>query len=175
MVAAVGLVLFAAAAVATSPAAATAAEPTVRELVGQRFVVAMRGIAPSPALLGRVRRGEIGGVILFGFNIRSRAQLHQLTTTLQGAARAAGRPPLLIATDQEGGRVRRLPWAGPSLSATELGAVHGGPDPARGAAGRLTRSAPPGSTSISRRWRTYPSRARSWRPTSEPTARPAAR
>lgn len=121
VVAAVGLVLIAAVAVATSRAATPAAEPTIRELVGQRFVVAMRGTAPSRSLLGRVRRGEIGGVILFGFNIRNRAQLHQLTATLQGAAREAGRPPLLIATDQEGGRVRRLPWAGPSLSATELG------------------------------------------------------
>ncbi len=93
----------------------------MRELVGQRFVVAMRGTSPSPSLLGRVRRGEIGGVILFGSNIVDRGQLRRLTATLQRAAREARRPPLLIATDQEGGGVRRLPWAGPFPSTTELG------------------------------------------------------
>ena len=106
---------------AGSNAASRATEPTLRELVGQRLVVAMRGQTPSPALLGRIRRGEIGGVILFGFNIESRAQLGELTETLQQAARAAGRPPLLVATDQEGGKVRRLPWAGPAASTAALG------------------------------------------------------
>jgi len=82
----------------------------VRELVGQRFVVAIRGSSPSSTLLARVRRGEIGGVILFAVNVVSPAQLRRLTSTLQRAAREARRPPLLIAADQEGGRVRRLPW-----------------------------------------------------------------
>ena len=100
---------------------AALAPPTVRELVGQRFVVAMDGTSPSRALLGRVRRGEIGGVILFGSNIENPTQLRRLTTALQEAARTAGRPPLLIATDQEGGRVRRVPWAGPLPSTTALG------------------------------------------------------
>jgi beta-N-acetylhexosaminidase len=95
--------------------------PATAELVGQRFMVAMAGTRPSPSLLGRIRRGEVGGIILFGFNIKSSSQLGALTGDLQGAARAAGRPPLLISTDQEGGSVRRLPWAGPALSATELG------------------------------------------------------
>jgi beta-N-acetylhexosaminidase len=99
----------------------TSAVPTVRELVGQRFVIAMSGTSPSAALLARVRRGEIGGVILFGSNVVSPVQLHRLTSTLQRAARGAGRPPLLVATDQEGGRVRRLPWAGPTASAVDLG------------------------------------------------------
>ncbi len=107
--------------VATAAAARSSDAPTVRELVGQRFMVAMRGTSPSPELLTRIRRGEIGGVILFGANVVSPAQLRRLTATLQGAARDARRPPLLVATDQEGGRVRRLPWAGPASSATELG------------------------------------------------------
>jgi len=98
-----------------------AGTPTVRELVGQRFVVAMRGSSPSSALLTRVRHGEIGGVVLFGANVVSPTQLRRLTSTLQQAAREARRPPLLIATDQEGGRVRRLPWVGPAPSTTELG------------------------------------------------------
>ena len=95
--------------------------PTVSDLIGQRLVVAIKGTRPSPSILERIRRGEIGGVILFGGNIAGPAQLRQLTSSLQAAARAAGRPPLLIATDQEGGAVRRLPWAGPSSGASQLG------------------------------------------------------
>jgi beta-N-acetylhexosaminidase len=101
--------------------AAPAGSPSVRELVGQRFMVAMKGTTPSPSLLERIGRGEVGGVILFGANTRNRAQLGLLTAALQRAALRAGRPPLLIATDQEGGSVRRLQWAGPALSAAELG------------------------------------------------------
>src|SRR6185437_14714221 len=37
--------------------------------------------------------------------------------------RAGGRPPLIIATDQEGGLVRRIPWAPPKRSAAELGTL----------------------------------------------------
>ena len=46
--------------------------------------------------------GEIGGVIVFGFNIVSKAQLTSLTTTLQAAATDGGQPRLLIAVDQDG-------------------------------------------------------------------------
>jgi beta-N-acetylhexosaminidase len=95
--------------------------PTTRELVGQRLVVAIDGVRPSQSILARIRRGEIGGVILFGANITSPVQVRGLTAGLQEAARAAGRPPLLIATDQEGGSVRRLPWSGPALAAPDLG------------------------------------------------------
>ncbi len=94
---------------------------SVRELVGQRLVVAMAGTTPSVALLARIRKGEVGGVILFGGNIESRSQLARTVALMQRAARSAGRPPLLVATDQEGGRIRRLPWAGPIASTTELG------------------------------------------------------
>ena len=115
------LVAAAVVSVAAPRAQAVAPTPSTRELVGQRLMVAMHGTQPSPALRARVRRGEVGGIILFGSNITSPAQLRRLTAGLQSAARAAGRPPLLIATDQEGGSVRRLPWAAPAESATELG------------------------------------------------------
>ena len=99
------------------------AAPSLEELVGQRLVVAMEGTAPSAALLDRVRAGQIGGVILFGANVRTALQLRALTGSLQAAARASGRPALLIAVDQEGGRTRRLRWAPPARSAQKLGAL----------------------------------------------------
>ena len=84
----------------------------------------------------RIRRGEIGGVILFGGNITGPEQLLELTGALQAAARQGGQPPLLIATDQEGGAVRRLAWVGPSSSASRLGRCDRRCDPARGTARR---------------------------------------
>ena len=99
-----------------------AGAPSLRQLVGQKLMVAMRGTTASADLLGRIQRGEVGGVILFGANIASAPQLVTLTRQLQQAATAGGRPPLLIATDQEGGPVKRVSWAPPTLSPPQLGA-----------------------------------------------------
>jgi beta-N-acetylhexosaminidase len=96
--------------------------PTLKQLVGQHLVVRMKGTTPSGSLLGRVRRGEVGGVIVFGGNIASTAGLRRALAALQRAARAGGQPPLLTMVDQEGGRVRRLPAGPPSLSPAAVGA-----------------------------------------------------
>ena len=86
-------------------------------------MVRMSGTTPSAALLARIRAGQIGGVILFGSNVSAAAQVATLDATLQAAARAGGRPPLLIATDQEGGTVKRIPWAPPTLAPPQMGAI----------------------------------------------------
>jgi beta-N-acetylhexosaminidase len=119
-------------------ATAQAAPPTLAQLVGQRLVVAMKGTHPNTPLLTRIRAGQVGGVILFSGNIVSKAQVARLTARLQVAAPAGGRPPLLIATDQEGGIVRRIPWAPPKRSAAQLGAL---PSSFSGAAGRTAGAA----------------------------------
>jgi beta-N-acetylhexosaminidase len=119
-------------------APAEAAAPTLAQLVGQRLVVAMKGTHPNTPLLARIRAGQVGGVILFSGNIVSKAQVAQVTAALQAAARAGGRPPLLIATDQEGGLVRRIPWAPPKRSAAALGAL---PTSFSGTAGRKAGAA----------------------------------
>lgn len=106
---------------AGAAAAQPAAAPTLAQLVGQRLVVALKGTRANTQILARIRAGRIGGVILFGGNISTPAQVTALAASLQAAARAGGQPPLLIATDQEGGEVKRLPWAPPNLSAQALG------------------------------------------------------
>jgi beta-N-acetylhexosaminidase len=106
-----------------APATAQAAPPTLAQLVGQRLVVAMSGTRANAPLLARIRAGQVGGVILFSNNVVSKAQVGRLTAALQAAAHAGGRPPLIIATDQEGGLVRRIPWAPPKRSAAELGTL----------------------------------------------------
>jgi beta-N-acetylhexosaminidase len=89
-------------------------------LLGQRIMVGMSGTQPGAGLVQSVRAGRVGSVILFGANIVSRAQLRSLTGSLQRAARAGGNPPLLIATDQEGGQVKRLRNGPPDLSPPQI-------------------------------------------------------
>ncbi|MFC5888018.1 glycoside hydrolase family 3 N-terminal domain-containing protein [Kitasatospora sp. CM 4170] len=90
-------------------------------LAGRRIVYSYPGPTPPPALLRAIREGRAAGVILFGENITSPAQLHTAVDQLRGAAAEAAEPrPLLLMTDQEGGRVRRLPGA-PELSARRTG------------------------------------------------------
>ncbi len=105
----------------TLTAAVTSAAPTIAQLIGQKLVVRMEGTTPSADLLGRIGRGEVGGIILFGSNITTATALTALTTTLQHAAIAGGQPRLLIAVDQEGGSIKRIPWAPPTLSPPQMG------------------------------------------------------
>jgi beta-N-acetylhexosaminidase len=107
----------------TAPAPSAAAGPSLAQLVGQKLVVRMDGLVPSADLLGRIRRGEVGGVILFGSNITTRTALIALTRTLRRAAVAGGQPNLLIAVDQEGGPIKRIPWIAPWLSASQMGRI----------------------------------------------------
>ena len=105
------------------PGSVTAvAQPTLAQLIGQKLVVAMDGVTPSANLLGRIRRGEVGGVILFGRNVTTEAALISMVGQLRAAAAAGRQPHFLIAVDQEGGPIKRIPWAPPTLSAPQMGA-----------------------------------------------------
>jgi len=103
--------------------ATTTPAPTLAQMVGQKLVVRMDGTTPSADLLGRIRRGEIGGVILFGANITTKTALIALTAQLRTAAVAGGQPHFLIGTDQEGGSIKRIPWAPPTLSPPQMGRI----------------------------------------------------
>jgi beta-N-acetylhexosaminidase len=103
----------AAALLAAAPAGAESSTPA-RLMVGQLMLVRMAGTAPTASFLARIRRGEIGGVVLFADNFGA-AGPAALARRLQAAAHAGHRPPLLIAVDQEGGIVKRLPGA-PTLA-----------------------------------------------------------
>jgi len=89
-------------------------------IVGQKVIAAFAGTQPSRTLLHRIRAGQLGGVILFSENVASPGQVRTLTARLRKAARGGGNPPPLIAVDQEGGIVKRLPWAPPSTSAAAM-------------------------------------------------------
>ena len=59
-----------------------------------------------PELLQRIRRSEVGGVMLFRPNLESPAQVADLVASLRKVRPAEA--PLAVAIDQEGGRVQRL-------------------------------------------------------------------
>lgn len=62
------------------------------------------GTELSPADIERLRHPSTGGVILFSRNFASRDQLYRLISQIHELRS----PPLLVAVDQEGGRVQRF-------------------------------------------------------------------
>jgi len=84
----------------------------VRE-IGQRFMVGFDGHAASAEIRKLIRDFGLGNVILFARNVDTPEQVADLVRELQAIARDAGHDmPLLVAIDQEGGKVQRLraPW-----------------------------------------------------------------
>lgn len=108
--------------------------------LGQTIAGRYRGRTPSAAFLRRVRRGELGAVILFADNTAGGVgATRRAADRLQDAARQGGNPRLLILIDQEGGAVKRLPGA-PTRAAARMTSVPVARD--QGAAtGRLLRRA----------------------------------
>jgi beta-N-acetylhexosaminidase len=93
---------------------AIASGPGLTKELGQLLMAGMDGTYPDSGLLAEVRSGRVGGVILFGENVTS--ELPGAIDALQYAASEGHNPPLLIATDQEGGPVRRFSGGPPTMS-----------------------------------------------------------
>lgn len=92
-----------------------------KQLAGQRIIYSYSGLTPPASLFSVIRAGEAAGVIFFADNIAGSAQLGRVIAQLRQAdAQSPLRAPLLLMTDQEGGRVRRLPGA-PTLSEKQVG------------------------------------------------------
>jgi beta-N-acetylhexosaminidase len=129
---------------AAAPAAAEA--PTCPDkiassdsrLVGGSLMVRMEDTA-TDELVALARHGELGGVILFPSTGISPSVLADQVDRLKDAARKAGFPEPLVAIDQEGGDVQRLPGEPPDVAPSEM-AVSGGPSSAR-AQGLVTGNA----------------------------------
>ena len=98
------------------PAQALGADgrPSLDRMIGSMIMCGFRGaeLAPDDPVRRLLKEGRLGHVILFdrdmaaggSRNVVSKAQLRRLTDDL----RAVAARPLLIAVDQEGGRVARL-------------------------------------------------------------------
>jgi beta-N-acetylhexosaminidase len=104
--------------------ASTLASLSPQQLAGQRVIYSYPGLTPPASLISLIQHGEAAGVIFFGQNISSKAQIAGVIKRLDQADASPLNPvraPLLLMTDQEGGLVRRLPGA-PSLSEKQIGA-----------------------------------------------------
>jgi beta-N-acetylhexosaminidase len=106
-----------------------------KQMAGQRVIYSYDGLSAPASLLNLIRHGEVGGVIFFSFNIASQQQITNVIGQLVAANNSQDNParayPLLLMTDQEGGLVRRMTWAGPTQSEAQIGQA---PDPAAAAA-----------------------------------------
>jgi len=93
---------------------------TIREKVGQLFMVSFAGTTPRADLLSFFDRNAPGGVILYERNVTSAAQARTLIADLQRAAPV----PLLVATDEEGGLIASIrDGVAVSLSEARYGAL----------------------------------------------------
>jgi beta-N-acetylhexosaminidase len=92
-----------------------------RRLAGQMLIVRMEATA-TEGLRRRVRRGMIGGVILFPPAGTRPSELRGEIDSLREAAGRTGVPQPLVMIDQEGGEVKRLPSLPPDLSPARIAA-----------------------------------------------------
>ncbi|WP_447970092.1 beta-N-acetylhexosaminidase [Nitrospira sp. M1] len=79
---------------------------TLREKVGQLFMIGFDGTEVSSALSAWIQAYQPGGIILFSRNLVDAHQIARMTNSLQKLVTSS---PLLMAIDQEGGKVSRLP------------------------------------------------------------------
>jgi len=78
-------------------------------LIGQKLLLAFQGKEPTPEIIEALKNYRSGGLTFFrSLNIDDPAQVRRLTDSLQRIARNLELPPLLIATDQEGGQLMAI-------------------------------------------------------------------
>ena len=112
---------------------------SVEDMVGQMFVVSVGGTEPDYYIEKMVQERNIGGVILFGYNMKSERQTASLVCHLQKLSMETDPAvPLFVAVDQEGGDIASAPWVAREPAAAEVGRG-GDPDEARRIALRMGR------------------------------------
>ncbi len=92
-----------------APAVGQAKRLSLARQIGEVLVIAFPGTTPPSYVRRALRNERAAGVILFRGNAPSEPVTRALTRSLQRAAHHRA----LIATDQEGGPIRILPWAAP--------------------------------------------------------------
>jgi beta-N-acetylhexosaminidase len=104
---------------------------TVDMAVGQMMAASFGGPNITDGLRHLILDEKVGTVLIFSDNFTDAAGLLRLTTELQRLGREAGLPaPLLIAVDEEGGRVMRI-HDGVAALPSELQLGASGPDGVR--------------------------------------------
>jgi beta-N-acetylhexosaminidase len=84
---------------------------SLEEAVGQMFVVGVGGTEPDYYIEKMIRERNIGGIILHDYNMQSKEQTQAMVSELQKLSiKTSLCIPLIVAVDQEGGRVSSAPW-----------------------------------------------------------------
>lgn len=98
---------------------------SLERTVGQQFLLSFESRThPPEAFLDILKKQHVGGVVLFRHkNMSSLEEIRGLTRELQAAAAEAGRPPLLIAVDQEGGQLMAVGQTTPFPGNMALGST----------------------------------------------------
>lgn len=115
-----GLIITSLSGCSGSPNAATKQDASLDVKIGQMLMVGFRGlrINENPSIVRDIRHYHLGGIILFDYdvptqkpvrNIESFEQVKELVASLQNVSPT----PLLVAIDQEGGKISRLPTSLP--------------------------------------------------------------
>ncbi|MBI3151419.1 MAG: glycoside hydrolase family 3 C-terminal domain-containing protein [Chloroflexi bacterium] len=97
----------------------------LEHLVGQKLLFAFHGKEkPSPEIVEAFKKYSPSGISLFrSLNIGTLSQLKELNESLQRLARELSLPPLIIATDQEGGQLMAVGDGTPLPGNMALGAT----------------------------------------------------
>ncbi len=80
----------------------------IANTIAQSFAVGLKGPSPEPEELELITQVGIGAVVVFSRNISSPLGIWEFNYGLRRAAAEAGKPPLMVMVDQEGGVVARL-------------------------------------------------------------------
>ncbi|GAA0590109.1 beta-N-acetylhexosaminidase [Virgibacillus siamensis] len=98
---------------------------SLRKKIGQIMMIGFHGDKLNSEVIDMISNCMVGSVILFSRNIKTPEQVKLLTRKLQETAKQSGHyRPLIIATDQENGIVRRLNYGFTKLPGSMvLGAV----------------------------------------------------
>jgi beta-N-acetylhexosaminidase len=80
----------------------------LKTLVGQLFIVGFDGLSVPAEFKNAIQKNHLGGTIYFKRNVKSPAQLAELSNELQFTCRKPADPFLFVSIDHEGGKVDRL-------------------------------------------------------------------
>ncbi|MFD2611334.1 beta-N-acetylhexosaminidase [Paenibacillus gansuensis] len=95
---------------AADPVSKLMSQMTLRDKIGQMVMVGIEGTEVGKITQQMLQQYKVGGIIVYANNLTSVSQTRALLNSLKQSSKEAGiLPPLLLGTDQEGGRVSRFP------------------------------------------------------------------
>lgn len=81
----------------------------MNKLIGQHLIIGISGHTLTPQEASFIVENNIGGIVLFGRNLDTPEQIHDLCCEIQSLRhKMKNKAPLFIGIDMEGGRVARL-------------------------------------------------------------------